>query len=303
MNRLTIDPSLQECPDYQSETYTESRAPLISGDTTEAQAVQFLRTIWIAGNNADKTRWAAQLQNDENERAHHLRLNDERVAQLEEVQRIEKEDAQKEEIKKNKAKYTPLVDRDVPTEPPVVASLYATRRVDKGLYVEMYHWTNAGLQEALRTLPAVDDESMTMIHLADGTSTFVPAAAARDKKVIADKDLSFEDFCQAIPRYLDALETANTPLDKVDMLATFWASIQVHKYRSSLDPIDTKALLVYAGEQRILWYAAQANIDTTKHYVLTRINTALLEITRERVYREERSAIDRRNDYLVRKLS
>lgn len=52
-----------------------------------------------------------------------------------------------------------------------------------------------------------------------------------------------------------------------------------------------------------MWYAAQANINTTKHYVLNRINTALLEITRERVYREERGAIDRRNDYLVRKLS
>jgi hypothetical protein len=65
MPRILFDPALLECPDFASPTYEAVRAPLINPNVTEAQSIQFLRAIWLAGNEAEKGKW--QIQNEEDE--------------------------------------------------------------------------------------------------------------------------------------------------------------------------------------------------------------------------------------------
>jgi hypothetical protein len=298
MARLQFNPNLLECPDFASPVYTAARAPFINGDVTEEVAIQRLKDIWTAGNEADRIRWQTQSNEDDALRAEQLRLQTEadnlRVqAEVEEAEALRKED-----VKKNKSKYIPIPDRDVPTVAPVFASNFAVRKMQKGLYVEMWYYTNAGLDEALRNSNAADDEAMAMLRLANGSTAWVPAAAARTAAAVTDdKNILWEDFCQAAPRMIVAMEEADWPQERVTMLAKFWGNLQIHELRSSRDPLDQRTLIVYQAEQRRLWHLAISSPQGA--YNISRINEDILRKTREKVYWEERRLKDYERDYRV----
>ena len=65
MPHILSDPGLEKCPNYASPIYEATRAPLVNDNTTEAQAIQFLKNIWTAGNQADKVSWQQQKEQDE----------------------------------------------------------------------------------------------------------------------------------------------------------------------------------------------------------------------------------------------
>ncbi|KAF8812997.1 hypothetical protein BYT27DRAFT_7251340 [Phlegmacium glaucopus] len=134
MPRIQSDPGLLECPDFASPIYAAAHAPFVNPTTTEAQAIQLLKNIWDAGNDADKLRWQQQNNDDAAALTEHHRLQSE--ADLLRVQaRIdEEENLCKEEMKKNKMKYISIPDRDVPTIAPVIVSNYAIRKMEKGCF-------------------------------------------------------------------------------------------------------------------------------------------------------------------------
>jgi hypothetical protein len=210
----------------------------------------------------------------------------------------EAESLRKDELKKNKAKYLPIPDRDVPAVPPVIAANYAVRKMEKGLYVELWYYTNSGLDEAFRNSNTTDDEAMMMIHLANGSTSWVPAAATRSASAITDdKNLFWEDFCQAAPCMIVAMEEADWPQERVAMLAKFWGNLQVHELRTSRDPLDQKTLLVYQAEQRRLWHLAITSPRGA--YNLSRINEEVMKKTREQVYWDHRRIKDYERDFCV----
>ncbi|KAF8805855.1 hypothetical protein BYT27DRAFT_7039295, partial [Phlegmacium glaucopus] len=206
MPRIQSDPSFLECPDFASPVYAAARAPLINLTTTEDQAIQFLKDIWDAGNQADRIRWRQQIDDDNDALAEHNRIQSEAELLRVQTKIADAEALRKEEMKKNKIKYTPIPDRDVPTIAPVIASNYVIRKMEKGLYVELWYYTNAGLDDALRSSSTIDDEAMVMLHRPDGSSSWVPSASTRDAiGVLDDKHISWEDFCQAAPRMIVAM--------------------------------------------------------------------------------------------------
>lgn len=298
MVRIQFDPNLLECPDFASPTYAASRAPLINENTAEAQAIQFLKDIWQAGNEADKVRWQLQMDEDDALHLEQLRAQAEADDLRAQVEIDEAETLRKEELKKNKVKYIPIPDRDVPTVAPVFASTYAVRKMEKGLFVELWYYTNAGLDEAIRNSNSTDDEAMVMLRLPNGSTSWVPAAAARTSSAVTDdKNILWEDFCQAAPRMIVAMEEAGWPHERVAMLAKFWGNLQVHELRSSRDPLDQKALLVYQAEQRRLWHLAIASPKGA--YNISRINEEILRKTREKVYWDDRRVKDYERDHRV----
>lgn len=298
MARIQFDPGLLECPDFTSPTYAASRAPLINENANEEQAVQLLRDVWTAGNDADKIRWQVQTEEDDALIAERQRVQAEAEDLRIQNEFEEAETLRKEEMKKNKSKYLPIPDRDVPTVAPVFASSYAVRRMDKGLYVELWYYTNAGLEEASRNSITVDDETMSMVRLPNGSTSWVPAASARTTTaVLEDKNILWEDFCQAAPRMILAMEEANWPQERVSMLAKFWGNLQIHELRSSRDPLDQKTLIVYQAEQRRLWHLAISSPRGA--YNIARINEEILRKTREKVYWDDRRVKDYERDYRV----
>jgi hypothetical protein len=302
MPRLQSDPALLECPDFASPTYEAARAPLVNADVTEEQAIIFLRNVWSAGNEADKASWLLQVQEDEASLADRLRAQVEAEGLRAQAEIEEADLLRKDEVKKNKSKYIPIPDRDVPTVARVIASNYAVRKMDKGLYVELWYYTNAGLDEALRNSNSVDDEAMVMLRLPNGSTSWVPAASNRTASgVIDDKNILWEDFCQAAPRMIVAMEEAAWPQERVAMMAKFWGNLQVHELRSSRDPLDQITLIVYQAEQRKLWHLAIASPQGA--YNLSRINEEIMRKTREKVYWEDRRIKDFQRDFRVRTCS
>ena len=168
--------------------------------------------------------------------------------------------------------------------------------MEKGLYVELWYYTNAGLDEALRNSNTTDDEAMVMLCLPNGSTSWVLAAATRTASAVTDdKNILWEDFCQAAPRMIVAMEEADWPPERVSMLAKFWGNLQIHELRSSRDPLDQKTLIVYQAEQRRLWHLAISSPQGA--YNLSRINEDILRKTREKVYWDDRRSKDYERDY------
>lgn len=297
MPRLSSDPNLNICPNYADDTFINTRLQLTNENITEAQAIVILRNIWQAGNTADKAQWQAQREEDRERQENIERLEDEEQARQEQDRRDEDEAARKEDRKKNKYKYTVVPDLDVPLKTVILPSSYATRKLDKGDYVELWYFTNDGLDDA-KLKSSVDEDAMIMATLTGGDTAWVSAASTRNAgAVIDDQNLTFEDFCQACPRIITAMQEASWPVDRVTMMAMFWRNLQVHDFRSMRDPQAQKALLVYQAEQRKRWHIAVKSAAGA--YDLSRINEVLLERTRANVYLEERTRSDNKRDYRV----
>ncbi|KDQ62029.1 hypothetical protein JAAARDRAFT_54071 [Jaapia argillacea MUCL 33604] len=252
----------------------------------------------IKKNKAKNVLWQAQEDEDAREADEQEQLlkeaEERQAADLE----FEKETARKDEIKKNKAKYIPIPDREVPDEAPVIASQFAMKRLEKGAYVGMWYFTNAGVDDALQHSTAADDDAMVLQTNSEGRDHWVPAASTRvAQSFIEDKDLPWEDFCQAVPRMVMAMEDAGWLESRVEMFAQFWGSLQVHPHRSSRDRLDQKTLLVYQGEQRKLWH--QAMNSPRGGYNISKINEVVMRKTREAVYWDARQATDNERDFRV----
>ncbi|KAH9913270.1 hypothetical protein B0H21DRAFT_675289, partial [Amylocystis lapponica] len=183
---------------------------------------------WTFGNNADKAAWQAQLDEDvaaADERAH---LAADAEAQRKEAEQLDAEQAQKDDMKKNRGKYV---------HPPLM---------DKGLYVELHYYTDRGLDEARAAVGVADNEAMTMRQNDDGTTSWIPAGSARDaKSIVEDKDLRWEQLLEAVPRAIVAMERARWDPARVEMLARFWGNLQLHPFKLTRDPCDKRALIVY----------------------------------------------------------
>ena len=186
----------------------------------------------------------------------------------------------------------------MPTTTPVFASNYVLKKMEKGLYVELWYYTNEGLDDAMKTSTTTNDDAMVISRKPDGLATWETAASARDSnKVVDDKNIPWEDFCQAVPRMLLAMEEADWPADRVFMLANFWGNLQIHDLRSSPDPLDQKTLLLYQARQRRLWHLAIPSPQGA--YNISIIDEAVMRKTKEEVYWEDRRLKDNERDFHV----
>lgn len=298
MARIQFNPGLLDCLDFASLTYEAAHAPLINPNTTQEQAIQFLKDIWSAGNEADKVRWQLQIDEDAALHTEQLRIQSKVDDLRAQAQVEEAELLRKEELKNNKSKYLPIPDRDVPNAPCVIASNYAIRKMEKSLYVELWYHTNAGLHEALHNSNTTDNEAMVILHLPNGSTSWVPSASTRPTSgVIDDKYILWEYFCQAAPHKIVAMEEVDWPQEHVEMLATFWGNYQIHKYRSSSDPLDQMTFILYQAEQRRLWYMAITSPQGA--YNISRINDEIMRKTQDNVYWDDCCQKDYQRNLLV----
>ncbi|KAG2052185.1 hypothetical protein BDR06DRAFT_865017, partial [Suillus hirtellus] len=205
MPRLLSDPNLSFCPNYADDTFVNTRLQLTNENITEAQAIVILRNIWQVENNAAKLQWQEQLNEDRDRREHLERLENKEQERQEQETHDEEEAAQKEDRKKNKHKYTVVPKLDIPLRASILPSSYALHKLNKGEYIELWYFTNDGLNDA-KLKSSVDEDAMIMAMLAGGDTAWVSATSTRNARaVIDDQNLKFEDFCQACPRIIEAM--------------------------------------------------------------------------------------------------
>jgi hypothetical protein len=102
-------------------------------------------------------------------------MNEEEQERLEQVRIKEEETLHKEDQKKNKFKFTLILATGIQDDPAITPCSYAIRKLDKSRYVELWYFTNDGLNEAI-IKKTVDDDAMMMLTLVDGSMVWVSVA-------------------------------------------------------------------------------------------------------------------------------
>ncbi|KAG2053822.1 hypothetical protein BDR06DRAFT_972104 [Suillus hirtellus] len=130
MPRIRNNPNFNIYLDYATLPYAAAQEQIINEHITEAQVIQFLWNIWEAANNTKKALWLEQ---------EHKKL-------------AEEEAVQKEEKKKYKHKYMPIQASGVLDEAKIMPSAYTIQKLDKGEYMELWYFTNDGLDEVMKCM-------------------------------------------------------------------------------------------------------------------------------------------------------
>ncbi|KAH7903906.1 hypothetical protein BJ138DRAFT_1188317 [Hygrophoropsis aurantiaca] len=118
-----------------------------------------------------------------------FRLAEEEERRLQQEQ-ADAEEARKEHRKKNKAMYTNLCKQGPSKSPPIIPLSYASRKLTNGGLVELWYFTNEGINAANNAAVSGDTESEAMILVSgeNGAQSWVKAGAVKDPKVRVKKD-------------------------------------------------------------------------------------------------------------------
>ena len=200
MPRLLINPNSTQCLDYALDIYFTVRLPFVTPDLDHRQAAAILTTVWEAQNTVEKQQWQDQIDQDVI-KADERRIEREELEkrQQEEVDK-EREEQQKEERKRNKSKFVPILHRGVPTLPPIIVSALAMWRMDKGDYVPLWYFTNAGLDDAAKAFSILEEDVLLLVKRDDGSTSLVPTLASKESRsVVKDSKLAWDDFCIVVP--------------------------------------------------------------------------------------------------------
>ncbi|KAH9924513.1 uncharacterized protein B0H18DRAFT_877772 [Fomitopsis serialis] len=291
MANLLVDPNTLVAPDFTLEAHARKRQTWLAAGLTEEQVLAALAADWQAENDHDKLVWQERTAAEAQAAREQAVAAEAAANQLREAERQEEAQSLKDEMKKNKEKYSFVPNIPTPAGRLVMAAPYAVRRLEKGLYIELYYYTNQGLRAAAADVSQVNDEGLVLKENSDGTTTLVQGATLRQgKSVIPDCELTWAQLREAVTRLIPAMQRARWAPARVEMLALFWGNLETHDFQQSIDPIDVQALVVYQAEQRMRWH--QAIVGDGGGWNLSILSEEALEETRDRVYRRDRNAQD-----------
>ena len=189
------DPNQAIPPDYAAQEFEEDREPFLNAGLTDCQVADILAHQWALRNNRDKEAW--------NRRQWEAAIAAAEEEEHQEVDCREQEDEEaqilKDKHKKNKAKYAPIPNVPVPSEPIILLSQVTVRKIQQHKFCKLWYFTNDGLNNANATLSyTFNDNTLLFIPSTDGVPTLVPVSATRDKSnIIQDENLSLEQFRQS----------------------------------------------------------------------------------------------------------
>lgn len=125
VNLIINNPNLMTCPDYTTPDYQAMRAIFITNQTNEAQAMQILWDAWTAGNDAEKVIWQHEEAQKAADSIDTKRILHEAQEAAIEAKRQAQDIVHVEEVKKNKGKYTPILNWPPPSKLPKLVLEYA----------------------------------------------------------------------------------------------------------------------------------------------------------------------------------
>jgi hypothetical protein len=140
----------------------------------------------------------------------------------------------------------------------------------------------------------LDDDTFQLVDGGDGVPTWVRGGAKRTLTTkVPDDELTWEQVQVAVMRFLAALTLAGWPRDRQSMFAEFFAGIQMHPWRTSIDidGIKSQALLIYMEERRRLWHQ-YLELGVSDAPDLSIINEEALRRAKDEAYDRHRRRVD-----------
>ncbi|KAJ7110352.1 hypothetical protein C8R43DRAFT_904344 [Mycena crocata] len=273
--RITLDPSLESCPDYASAAFKPIRDIMVSGTAlTEAEAVTQLSDVWRNDHAARKLDWDTQVQADADQAAADAAAQ----AAQEEHQRSAAEAAAEAERLEAEKKRPKLPDFDAAVgiadflDPRV--SNFAQKKVENQEYIELWYWTKEGCRDAESFRGGVEaDESYGVTHTGS-TLSFKPLTAYKaSEKVVPDEKLTWDQLSLAKTGFLVAIENAGWPPQHRTALQTFFYALEFHPSRLHHDEHVDNVLVLYQAKARRNWHDMMAR---KQGFNLALINEKLL---------------------------
>ena len=274
-------------PDFAAPEFAAQRQFLTDGGIQDAQAVNILANIWNANNAKEHAAWL-QRQADQEQAQREAEL-----AAEEEAQRRRQEEADLLEAariegrRKNKAKYNPIRDSPVPSGAVIIPHATAQAKMKKGAFCDLWYFTNQGLKAAEKSAASQEDLDYVAVRRDDddeqvlvvAPASDLPASKPRGKrgeayKLIADEDLSWEDFIKATPRIVVSMRDNDWAEDRIQMFVDFWTAIHKHPWRHATDRFSQRVLFTYQAQQQRKWHLAAG---TAHNWSLARINQEVLQ--------------------------
>ncbi|KAI5982413.1 hypothetical protein EDD15DRAFT_2400498 [Pisolithus albus] len=274
------NPHLAMPPDFTSERFRQAREQIIVNGGDHVTAADQLALIWTVNNDLEKQEWDCQVQQQQQAAADRERQEAEERERLQLEREREREAALQEEKKKYRHKHAPIPqDAVISSDPIIIPSPIAVRKLRKGDFVELYYFTNKGLRSVESSTRSADDDALALLQMGDGLHSFVPLAAAQAKGTITmDEDLSWEEFAEAAHRLATAMRENEWPEDRVDSHIKFWIALEGHPWRHGHCEISKHALLTYQARVRRKWHDTLA---TPHSFNIALINTTLLSQIRD----------------------
>ncbi|KAG1729183.1 uncharacterized protein EDB91DRAFT_1239250 [Suillus paluster] len=170
---LAGNPNLAITPDFQS---------LVNDAVNNQQATTILANLWRIQNNADKHHWTTRIEGEACKAEAEYRKATEEEAQCQQTLRAEQEATIQEEHKKNKAKYAPIKDINIPSDPIIIPCQYVVCKMKSSDYCELSYFTNSSLEEASCSTFTANEDTLIMLPVSDGLNKWIPASATRDPK-------------------------------------------------------------------------------------------------------------------------
>ncbi|KAG6329896.1 hypothetical protein ID866_9197 [Astraeus odoratus] len=275
------DPQNAVAPDFAAPEFDGQRQLLVDSGVPQEQALAILSNIWAANNAREQATWLQQVE------AETLKA------------------ACLEDRKKNKAKYNPICNAPVPSGPIVIPCTMAQAKMRKGAYCELWYFTNQGLWAAEKAATSQEDLDYVAICQDNDDSRVLVVAASFELhtrkaggkgesvlKLVADEELSWEDFMEATLHIVTAMKDNEWAEDCIEMFIKFWMAIHTHLWWHMDDPFSQKALLAYQEQQRWLWHLAAG---TAHNWSLAEIHEQVLQYTKDAIitnaHKEELKAL------------
>ncbi|KAG6827118.1 hypothetical protein H0H87_005549 [Tephrocybe sp. NHM501043] len=239
-----------------TEAYTEVHMAIMQANNNinDAMAVILLIQMWNTTNYAEKEVWDRLTEEEEQRSTEKVQAKEEEYVYHAQDKAQFEEAAHSKEMKKHRLKYLVIPSRPLPMILTEVAQKYTVRKLDKGEYMEMWYFTNAGINYA-QTHNNMIDSDVLVAHSTDGKMKWAPAVSIKEAKgTYPDHYLTWNNFSVAVSCMLVAFEEAGWMLQQQSMFANLWGQLAVHPYHLSTDLVDTDALLLYQDEQHCAWH-------------------------------------------------
>ena len=78
--------------------------------------------------------------------------------------------------------------------------------MDRGDYVPLWYFTNAGLDDTAKAFSILKEDALSLVKRDNGSTSLIPALSSKESRsIIEDNKISWDDFCIAAPHMILAM--------------------------------------------------------------------------------------------------
>ena len=256
-------------PDFEGEEWSVTRDAFVGQGDSPEEAITKLQTAWRDQHQRNLERWEEHRQQEQQDR------DDEQAGQ-------------------NGQEATPAVDPGPEAEKPdwlnyptpnfldIRPARHVLKRLEKKEFVELWHFTVQGCQDAARSDLSAPDDTFNLVNTGNGLMLQSVGAAAVSSKVVKDELLSFEQWIDGKDRLISCMEALNWDKHEVQELVLFFFRLGKHRLRSERQGLQ--AILRYQEMVRRDWTSARRNGG--KAYAISVISDDLLHDYHRKILNE-----------------